>query len=334
MTKWKKTGLLSLIFLIPFLLSLDSSAYNSNYYAKYISPEGISLLSYTDTWDEEKLKQLYDELIKNKHGEEIYHLQEIRVYGGHLQSAPLTRGQYHTLTSTITLYYGDVYTEPSTLKSTLSHEYGHHFTYHYLKEQHLPFSKWAKIRGLQTDSVRWDAFWNYTSGNHKWYPQEISADDYKLLYGATHQIDIDDVYSNEAFYVMTLHENQELSNVFDNTVLHRYLEDLTGIPIETSRIIQTPQLSIANGEMISFKVTEKANVAYRLTITYQDRDTELISITENGQSELVYSIKELFEHGNSSLYTGYLEATIDVVDLSTSLGFKTKPFKFKLTELD
>ncbi|MEH7387010.1 hypothetical protein V7147_16600, partial [Bacillus sp. JJ1521] len=91
---------------LPILLSLDTITYNSTYYAKYESPEGILFLSYTENWDEPQLKDLYQELIKNKHGEELNLLQEIRVMGGSSPSNSMITGIYHPFISSITLYKG------------------------------------------------------------------------------------------------------------------------------------------------------------------------------------------------------------------------------------
>ena len=320
-------------FVLPILLSLDSTAYMSNYLAKYKSPEGILFLSYTDTWTEDKLENLYLELINNKHGDEIYNLQEVRVFGEGMASDRYTRGQYNALTNTITLYHGDKYIEPTAFREILSHEYGHHFTYYYLNHHHFPFSKWAKLRGLEDESIQWNAFWNYTSASHQWYPQEIIADDYVLLYGPTSPVDLKDVYSNEAFYLKTQHDNQDISNVLENRQLHRYLEEVTGIPIDSTRIIDTPKFKILKDNVLSFNVTEKENVAYRLNLTFFEKDgstytkgddQEFLTITnEQHQGVITFPLKQINKKDSNE----YLEVTIDVLDLDTSIGFQTQPIQ-------
>lgn len=322
-----------LIFTLPILLSLDSTIYNPNFLAKYESPEGILFLSYTETWDEQKLEELYQELLKNKYGEEIYFLQEVRVIGDVKQTNSLTRGQYHALTSTITLFQGDRYTTPLSYREILSHEYGHHFTYYHLKEQHFPFSTWSKLRGLENQNIRWDAFWNYNTNHHQWFPQEIMADDYVLLYGATSSVELKDILSNEAFYRKTQHDNQALSNVLENKALQEYLSEKTGIPIESDRFLETPELlRIQDGE-IWFKVTPKQDVAYRLNLTiYEDGSTayhELLIITDQTLNEISFSVTEFIPYNDDA----YIEANLNVLDINTSIGFQTSPFKLDVEEI-
>ncbi|WP_078410580.1 hypothetical protein [Priestia abyssalis] len=325
-----------LLVFLPILSSLDSPAYDSNYYAKYTSPEGISFLSYTETWDEEKLKGLYEELLKNKHGSEIYLLQEVQVKGGSHANAGV-KAHFHALTNTITLYNGDTYTEPASYRETLSHEYGHHFAYYHVKSHHFPFSKWADVRGLENEPVRWDAFWNYSGKHHQWFPQEIMADDYVLLYSATEPTDVEDVYSNEAFYRRTEHENQKIQNALDNKELHRYLEKATGLKIDKNRLLKTPKLHSLTMDALSFSITEKEDVAYRLNLSLYEQEGD--SYTEDGYHEIT-AISSAYD-GNEITFSldsvslpsdGYMKVNVDVLDLTTSLGFQTEAFYVKVQD--
>ncbi|MFC4322195.1 hypothetical protein [Litchfieldia salsa] len=329
--KRKVSSILVILLSLPILLSLDSPAYDSTYYAKFKSPENIMFLSYTENWNEQKLEQLYHELIKNKHGEEIFLLQEVRVIGEPKFSDLRTRGQYHSLTNTITLYHADTSLEASELAGTLSHEYGHHFTYHYLKEHHLPNSTWAKLRGLQGEPVRWDAFWNYSTSHHMWYPQEIIADDYVLLYGATKPVKIEDVFTNEAFYRKTIHDNQEVANVLDNTELHRYLEEQTGIAVDEDRLLSLPEFIKYKENVISYKISQKANVAYRLNVTSFNKNNKqyhefLIITDEHTQDVINFPIPEMI------LSMSKAEINLEIVDLNTSIGFQTNLEYIVLTD--
>jgi hypothetical protein len=328
----RKISMITLfLFSLPILLSLDSTTYDFNYFAKYRSPENIMFLSYTENWDEQKLQDLYLELIKNKHGDEINLLQEIRVRGEAKSTDSLTRGQYNSLTNTITLYHADTYLEPSDLSETLSHEYGHHFSYYYLKEQHFSFSTWATLRGLNDKRVRWDAFWNYSTASHKWYPQEVMADDYVLLYGPTKQVQLKDVYSNEAFYRKTVHDNQDISNVLENKTLHLYLEEATGFPVEHERLIEAPRFNDFHNGIVSFKITNKAEVAYRLNVTYdkegQTHYEEFLFIAEDDTLDMIsFSLEDIVHSTNR------IELSIDVIDLNTSIGIQTKTIKVQINE--
>lgn len=327
-----------LVLTFPILASFDSNRINGHNLASYQSPEGIQFVSYSEEWDQPKLVQLYQELIKNKHGKELELLQEVKVIGDSLSSS-FTKGSYHALTSTITLYQGDKYTDPVEYRETLSHEYGHHFAYHYFPSHHFPFSKWQTLRGLSVTELRWDAFWNYNENNHASYPQEIFADDYVLLYGATNEADGNEVYSNEAFYMRTDHENQELPNVLENHELHAYLEEKSGIKIDEDRLLLSPELSEWNNSKLSYNISAKSNVAYRLNLEFHDlvdskdnnESLELYEITTDESNErLEFSLANIDQDVLSN--SEYVTANIDVIDLSTSIGFQTEEITLNINE--
>jgi hypothetical protein len=315
-----------LLLSLPILLSLDPLTYDSDYEAIYKSPEGILFLSYTNAWDEENLKQLYQELIKNKHGDEMQLLQEVRIRGGTLDSSS-TKGSFHSMTNTITLYQGDKYTDVSSYSDTLSHEYGHHFAYHYLKSHHFPFSEWSKIRGLEKNPVKWDAFWNYADEDHKWYPQEIIAEDYVLLYGSRKKGNVQDLASsNEAFYLRTQHENENIPNVLENKEIFAYLEEASGLKVDENRFLKTPELIEASNQEVVFEITERKDVAYKVYFTLYEagskKDTkEVLKISSAGTNELKIPLQDFLNH-EGSLQT--VKVTIDVFDLHTLNGFKAK----------
>ena len=138
--KWEK----------PVFSDVSPSSEDKKPLSTYKSPEGFVLESYSSSWDENKLQELYLELKKNKHGEEIKTLSQIIVYGensednilgSHLLdekksqlfiSFPALSSKY-TLeffrpSGTISLYGGDECTTVESFSRTLSHEYGHHYT--------------------------------------------------------------------------------------------------------------------------------------------------------------------------------------------------------------
>lgn len=306
----KIIAFLFLLCSLSILLSLDPITYDSSYYAKYKSPEGIQFLSYSDNWNESQLEDLYKELMKNKHGEEISLLQEVRVMDGPSPSNSMITGIYHPLISSITLYKGNEHTNAREYRDTLSHEYGHHFAYYYFPSHHFPFSKWAKLRGLDDNPVHWNSFLNYSISAHEWIPQEIFADDYVLLYGATDDTERSDVYSNEAFYMGTKHENQKLDNVLGNEELQQFIEKETGVKIDEERKLKTPELTDISSESVTFSVEKKKDVAYRLNLG----DYELYEITDDKSGSITFANIDLPENAVVSL---------DVLDLQTSIGFHT-----------
>lgn len=326
-----------LLFTFPFLASFSSNGLPVNFYASYTTPEGIRIISCSEEWDKAKLVELYKEFIENKHGDEFSLLNGIVIDGG-AHSSSLTKGSYSALTNTITLYQGDKYTEPADYAETLTHEYGHHFAYHYFPSHHLPFSKWSELRGLALEATRWDAFWNYNESDHALYPQEIFADDYVLLYGATKEMDMKDVFTNEAFYVRTEHENQQLSNVLENNELIEFIEKESGLKVERSRLLQVPVLTEYNDANLFFEITKKANVAYRLNLSFHHEenepakeDWELYNVTtENSGNVLQFSLAEIDKEVFAKYE--YMTISVDTVDLSTSLGFKSEEIKLRLIQ--
>ena len=320
-----------LLLSFPLLVSFEKTDTDIRTYASFHSPEGIHFTSYTSSWDEDKLKDLYKELLVNKHGRELSELNEVRILGG-THSSTNTKGSYHSLSKTIVLYQGNEYVNPLDYRETLSHEYGHHFAYYYFPSHHFPFSDWQKIRGIDISDMRWDAFWNYDERYHEVYPQEIFADDYVLLYGATRKLDSDEILSNEVFYLRTQHENQDIPNVLENKKLHSFLEKETGIPIDPSRTLESPKLVGWNDQNIRFSIISRDNIAYRLNIELIDHQNEkqsleLYEITSHDTNTLNFS---LYDHGIYLSNYDYAVISIDVVDLTTSIGFETAEARVSL----
>lgn len=167
--------------------------------AVYTSPEGIHFTSESPTWNsEEKMRQLYDELLKNTHGEELKYLAEVEVHDGYpkgngvageyqSKSAVDLLGRQKMLPGSIDLYGGSERTTIESVAKTLSHEYGHHVTHYYSIKQdgfsitdknRWPQSTYAKIRGLSHDSRV------NQSQKHRWQLPEIAAEDYVQLFGS------------------------------------------------------------------------------------------------------------------------------------------------------
>ncbi len=325
-----------LVISFPFLASFETNPYNPKLHAIYQSPEGILFKSFSTEWNQEKLIDLYHELVKNKHGNELKQLRAVEVIGTTLDDS-LSKGSYDYLNKTIKLYQGDQYQEPSQFQETLSHEYGHHFAYHYFPSHHLPLSKWQKIRNLNLLELRWDAFWNYQDKYHAIYPQEVFADDYVLLYGVTKEVDPKDVETNEAFYLRTEHENQQISNVLENSPLHSLLEEETGIEIDQSRLLHMPKFSNYKNTALTFKIKPKTNIAYRLNLTLNDSKGNTFNYEsyqihrDESEDELIFDLEDLLKE-NLSNYE-WLSASIDVIDLDTSIGFETEEWKMDIEDI-
>lgn len=189
--------------------------------ASYLSPEGILFSSRSAAWDEAKLEELYQELLRNKHGQEIYDLARIIVYPQPDEEAAAThqrmgrqfrlrlkfpcfpRQDTFLLTrigGVICLYDGDNRTDAMAMASSLSHEYGHHYTLHYMFERPLgdPVYEGSQYQALrQIDPARLRTSYVSASDygdNHAWYFYEIAAEDYVVLMGSPNARSVVDYY--------------------------------------------------------------------------------------------------------------------------------------------
>lgn len=178
--------------------------------AKYVSPEGIQFISRSDEWDETDLELLYKELLRNKHGEELYHLSGVVIYPEKDDKAAATHQNseqhcsvpfahtllpedymiYFTRTSgQISLYNGDGITTTDGMANSLSHEYGHHFTRYYMLKsngEELYDTEYAKLRGLTSENSYADrnVSEDFYYDNHYKFILEIAAEDYVALMGS------------------------------------------------------------------------------------------------------------------------------------------------------
>ena len=177
--------------------------------ASYLSPEGIQFFSMSQAWDQEKLEELYQELLRNKHGEELYSLRSVLVYPQPEDFAAATHQSlvrenvlyldfpalpenfsfsFQCTEGVITLYDGDRNTTPASMASNLSHEYGHHFTFYHMfgeEEEEQLQSRYAQLRDLAPGQALVDRtdLAGYQE-NHQWYLVEMAAEDYVMLMGS------------------------------------------------------------------------------------------------------------------------------------------------------
>ncbi|MCX7842655.1 MAG: copper amine oxidase N-terminal domain-containing protein [Clostridia bacterium] len=155
---------------------------------------GVNIISFSSKWNsKDKLKQIYEELLKNFHGEEIKLLTEIYLYPGENNKnlgeyslsyridskgrKVMDSGRY------INIFECDTLDSIDKIARTLSHEYGHHFTYYYMiKKENAIFSDcdtlYQTVRGLKGNP-------HINNGEHKWNLAEIAAEDYVQLFGSS-----------------------------------------------------------------------------------------------------------------------------------------------------
>lgn len=189
--------------------------------ASYTSPEGIRFLSMSMAWDQGKLQDLYQELLQNKHGEELNTLSYVLIYPQQDEYAAATHQNmvqtkvftlrhpalperlevpFTRVSGVITLYDGDRCDTVESMASNLSHEYGHHFTFYHMfgntvDERALLESEYARLRGLDPEKVQCDRMdAQFYLENHHWYLSEIAAEDYVTLMGSPNSREVGQFY--------------------------------------------------------------------------------------------------------------------------------------------
>ncbi len=184
--------------ILTFGFLVQCTAEAAGIVATYTAPDGFQVVSYASAWaDTGKLKGVYDELLRNRHGEEFKLLGRINIYPGPDPEGKSSAGKYYAqwkmekgrpvLTGNryINIYNGNEFTTVDSIARTLAHEYGHHFTYYYFfKNEKKLWDNWrnsglAEARGLK-NNPRVSA----AASDHKWLIQEIAAEDYVQLFGS------------------------------------------------------------------------------------------------------------------------------------------------------
>ncbi len=197
--------------------------------ATYKGESGVTVKSYSSKWNTaSKLKELEQELLRNKHGKELSLLKEVIIF----PNAPAGKGvlgQYFAEYDLrqkkllpgrkIHLYNGNTNETVDALALTLSHEYGHHFTFYHLlnNERLLPDdwlkSKYAKVRELDQYSKV-----NTGDGDYLWMIPEILAEDYVQLFGS------------EKALMQHMQMNAQLPTAFETSGLQAYWQQHLSSP--------------------------------------------------------------------------------------------------------
>lgn len=196
-------------------ICLVLSLFNSNDVAAaqpvvYKAADGFEVRSYARNWDNQaKLKSVYEELLKNTHGEEFKLLTKIIIYPGPDPQGQDAAGRWYGAwkmekgkprlqgSRYIELYNGNKCSEIKDVARTLAHEYGHHFTYYYyFKKENKLWSSWRTSGLALARQLKSNPMVGSSSTNHSWLIQEISAEDYVQLFGsitAKKSVDFEDL---------------------------------------------------------------------------------------------------------------------------------------------
>ncbi len=226
----------------------------------YNTPLGFPIISFSQNWTGNKLKDVYDELMANKHGTEIYSVSEVMLFpdesaldastgvaGTHVTEQKIFSLFFHlpglvpdslayhinSTKSSIELYSMDKYESVSQIARTISHEYGHHYTMYYFMpdDDAAKSSQYYSLRGI--DGFDHEVFYDIDSDyyeNHMWSVYEIAAEDYVQLMGSPtakqqkEYLDIFDVLDN-------YNKNKDYTAYADSSVSNVYPQENIYIPL-------------------------------------------------------------------------------------------------------
>lgn len=271
-----------LLFLLILVMHRNPIQASENYIDKYTAPDGFEVISHTEQWQGDELSEIYQELLKNTHGEEYPFLTTIELYGGSspdgleegLYSYTIKKWDYLLGTSvkldkgsTISLYNMDEKDHVWQVARVLSHEYGHHFTIYYLAKNDSEFfldwtkSKFYSARQAKDFSKMSDA----PSTDHAWTIAEICAEDYVQLYGsptAKTWVEVYDIkdrmtkgllqdnlsYSSQVYNILP-QENPFIPLAWELEQQTKYWENITGIP-PSLQVYSKPELSLGERTLL------------------------------------------------------------------------------------
>jgi hypothetical protein len=196
--------------------------------ATYQSDTGVLFKSYSPKWNSvQQLKSLEEELLDNKHGEELSYLGEVIIFPDY-PAGERVLGQYYaqyeinnmnySKDRKIHIYGGNDYPTIEEVSYVLSHEYGHHFSYFQLiqNEKVLPenwlTSDYAQSRELsEIDEVH-----SSVNGSYEYSMAEIMAEDYVQLFGSENAIK------------QRLPMNMEIPTPFETEEVKKYWSEALG----------------------------------------------------------------------------------------------------------
>lgn len=306
---------------ICYLFSTTLLAESRESYGKpvetYVGAQGVRIVSFSELWNtQEKLKKVYEELLKNVHGDELRFLSDVYLYP---DSPDGVASYYHDEYSVyndiinyqtscyIEIFNCDRYVDISYLARYLAHEYGHHFTFYYMTTYfNVLRSDWINteysiIRSLEDYGVVTYIGDITKPYQYEWDIAEIIANDYVQLYGselARVRIDYLDVkerieqsvvepylYDFSVFNLLP-QENMALPLATDVVGLYDFFYKISGVlPIANNEGIKVPVPTLK--EIIN--VHENFN-QYVFTWETQNTDNYIYTLLMNSYANKAYPI--------------------------------------------
>lgn len=259
-----------MIFILSaFLMNIKAFSAPYNSYGTY-NKNSLSIVSYSENWNNDKLEKLYNELLNNFHGSEFKYLKNIYLYpdspygvnGYYIEDISLDKKGNYVLgdNACIKLFNADRYTTVEEMAPFLTHEYGHHYTiYNITKYENKYYNEWkdskyGKIRNFEEYPVIYSL--NDPNYIYRWDVTEIAAEDYSQLLGSkTGKISTDykdslenleariqeQYYSTDSFNLMP-QDNLILPLAADIEGLYKYLLNISEHTAEQQSLIKKTEI--------------------------------------------------------------------------------------------
>lgn len=340
---YNKLSLLVFLFLATLVYGADPVS-ASQQYAVYTAPDGFKVVSHSPNWnDVAKLKSVYDELLRNTHGEEFKLLRRIDLYPGSDPDGSGAAGRWIgqwkivngepklTANRYIEVFNSSRMNTVKDMARILSHEYGHHFTYYYFyKKEKRQWDDWrrtafAAARGLKTHPKV-----SSNSVDHKWLIQEIAAEDYVQLFGSPTvkaSTDFKDLservesgqlgftYNTDIFNYLP-QENYEIPLAANRFALKQYWLNASGLSETKGKAPSTTTLKLENINRLAFTKTPQYKFIWEKSS--DDKDSSSLEYTlvwfelSNNHSLKIHPIKTVTGKENLSAVFGSASYLADV----------------------
>lgn len=335
------------VLVIWFLLIIVYGAvpaWASQQYAVYTAPDGFKIVSYSPNWKEvSKLKSVYDELLKNTHGEEFKLLKRIDLYPGTDPSGSGAAGRWMgqwKIVNGVPILTGSRYIEifncskMDTVKDMariLSHEYGHHFTYYYFfKKEKKQWDDWRKTGFAEARGLKNHPKVNFQSVEHKWLIQEIAAEDYVQLFGSATgktSTDFKDIkervdsgesgltYSTDIFNYYP-QENYEIPLAANRPALKQYWLNASGLSDKKGKAPSHTTVRLEGVDHVEFSKTPQYKFVWDKSS--DDKDVSNLEYTlvwfelSNTHSLKIHPIKTVSGKENLNAVFGSVSNVMDV----------------------
>lgn len=288
----------------------------------YKATGGFEVRSYARNWDNPaKLKSVYEELLKNTHGEELKLLTKIIIYPGPDPQGQNAAGRWYGAwkmekgkpriqgSRYIELYNGNKCTDINDIARTLAHEYGHHFTYYYyFKKENKLWSSWRTSGLALARQLKNNPKVSSSSTDHSWLIQEIAAEDYVQLFGsitAKKSVDFEDLeerlpeqaanitFTTDIFNYRP-QENYQIPLAANIPGLRQYWLKASGIA--NTRGMPPSQIDLRLAEVKQIEGVNRTQYVFTWDKSHDDRTSKLeytlvqYTLPNNGAEE-VYPIK-------------------------------------------